>query len=587
MVEKPTILDDLDNFPEELREQPQWIVWRWANRDGKLQKWPTDPRSGAVNASDKDPDLWMSFADAVSVARSGVHDICGVGFCFSDGLPYCGVDLDDCRDPATGEIQEWAREIIRELDSYTEVSPSGTGVKIYCRGVLPRSGKRAGVEMYDHLRFFTVTGWHLEGTRETVRTAQKELVALSRRVFGDSDEGVHGEIPDPVSPALDDSEVLEKLRDGKRADKFKRLWEGDLSDHDGDHSAADLALCGMVAFYTQDPVQLDRLFRGSGLMRPKWDDRHRGDGANYGEMTVGRALRGRKPEDCWMGKEITGTEPGLNKGPDGDQSRLRRRNRVLGERRDILKIIREGVTPPEPLAPGLEDLMYRRHPVLQEHRAPTDREPAQGFRRASRGGARQRRLDAGFGSTEVLIPQGEEQAGRTARRPRDPRGQVQADAGNGRGAGVRGRVKAADYTTRGSSPGTPHGGGLKPYETPVRPCKSLKDLSSHTVSPPRETARHATSPVRTRRSAPGEPMVSRGLIRPMRPPSHTGLTLSGGLIRPRSETEGPPRRVYHAAFPAGDDRRRSRGWSKRVRDRPQQTTEQEVGRAWRRTGRTS
>lgn len=354
-VEKPTILDDLHNFPEELREQPQWIVWRWGERDGKLQKWPTDPRTGVTNASDKDPGLWMSFTDAASVARSGAHGISGVGFCFSDGLPYCGVDLDDCRDPATGEIEEWAREIVDALDSYTEVSPNQTGVKVWVRGTPHLSGKRSlsdtpdgkphRVEIYDHLRFFTVTGWHLEGTPKTIRSAQKELVALSRRVFGGSgmgSEGVHGDIPEPVSPALDDPEVLAKLRNGKRAEKFERLWAGEpgLADHGGDHSAADLALCSMHAFYTQDPVQLDRLFRQSKLMRPKWDDRHRGDGANYGEMTVEKALVGRKPGDCWMGKETTETEPETERSG-------------IGSRLLVGRAVTEGVEPPAMLVGGL------------------------------------------------------------------------------------------------------------------------------------------------------------------------------------------------------------------------------------------
>lgn len=344
MVEKPTILDDLDNFPEELRGQDHWIVWRWGERDGKLQKLPTDPRTGVTNASDKDPESWMTFEAAVSIARSAAHDICGVGFCFSDRLPYSGVDLDDCRDPATGKITVAAWEIIRELDSYTEVSPSGTGVKVYCRGVLPRSGKRGGVEMYDHLRFFTVTGWHLDGTPKTIRSAQKELVALNRKLWPEGetgpDQGVHGDIPDPVSPALDDPEVLAKLRGGKRAERFERLWAGDTADYDEDHSAADLALCGMLAFYTQDSVQLDRLFRQSKLMRPKWDDRHRGDGANYGEMTIEKALVGRKPEDCWMGKETTGTEPLTDRSG-------------IGSRLLVGRAVTEGVEPPAMLVGGL------------------------------------------------------------------------------------------------------------------------------------------------------------------------------------------------------------------------------------------
>ena len=351
MAERPTILDDLDNFPKELKVLPQWICWGWRETSpdqGNFTKVPVNPVTG-VNMNDKDRANWMTFPEAVGVARSGGFGISGVAFCFGDEDPYCGVDLDDCRDPATGTIKVGAWETIRELDSYTEVSPSGTGVKIWIRGMPPRSGKRGGVEMYDHRRMFTATGWHLEGTPVTVRSAQKELLALSRRVWPEGetgpDHGIH-DIPDPVSPALDDGQVLEKVRGSKSGAKFKRLWAGDLTDHDGDHSAADLALCGMLAFYTQDPVQIDRLFRQSKLMRPKWDERHRGDGANYGEMTVERSLVGRKPEDCWRGKEKATVT-------DGSRLRGTKDRPGIGERLLVGKAVAEGVEPPEMLVEGL------------------------------------------------------------------------------------------------------------------------------------------------------------------------------------------------------------------------------------------
>jgi hypothetical protein len=77
----------------------------------------------------------------------------------------------------------------------------------------------------------------------------------------------------------------------RNGDKLKRLLEGDTSDHDGDDSAADLALCMILAFWTQDPAQIDRIFRRSGLMREKWNSR-RGD-STYGGWTISKALAGR------------------------------------------------------------------------------------------------------------------------------------------------------------------------------------------------------------------------------------------------------------------------------------------------------
>ena len=338
---------ELDNIPCELREQQRWITWRWReDPEGKLQKVPTDPHTGH-NMNDKDPRRWMGFAEARGHAEARAYEVAGVGFCFSDADPYCGVDYDDCRDPATGKIKEEVLKDVERLNSYTEVSPSGTGLKVYCRGVLPHSGKRGSVEMYDQRRYFTVTGWHLEDTPRTIRSAQKELGEVNRWVFGSTDEGVHGDIPDPMSPELDDGEVLEKLRSEKRAERFARLFDGgDLSGYGGDRSSADLGLVNLLAFYTQDPVQLDRLFRRSALVREKWDERHRGDGANYGEMTLEKALVGRKPEDCWRGTEQAEAKPDSDLSVGGNEG-------GIGERSLVGRAIVEGIEPPELLVDGL------------------------------------------------------------------------------------------------------------------------------------------------------------------------------------------------------------------------------------------
>ena len=72
-------------------------------------------------------------------------------------------DLDHCRDAETGVIEEWATGIIDTLNSYTEVSPSGTGIHIFVRGSLPGKRRRKGrVEVYESGRYMTVTGWTLE-----------------------------------------------------------------------------------------------------------------------------------------------------------------------------------------------------------------------------------------------------------------------------------------------------------------------------------------------------------------------------------------------------------------------------------------
>ena len=113
-------------------------------------------------ASSTNSRTWGSFEEVLESYEAGNHD--GIGFVFSTGDPYCGVDLDDAVEPETGEVAVWAQQVIDGLAGYTELSPSGTGIHIIVRGELPAGGNRKGpLEMYDKKRFFTMTGHVLGG----------------------------------------------------------------------------------------------------------------------------------------------------------------------------------------------------------------------------------------------------------------------------------------------------------------------------------------------------------------------------------------------------------------------------------------
>jgi primase-polymerase (primpol)-like protein len=144
----------LDNIPSELRRRPQWVAWRLEERDGKPTKVPYIA-GGVGKASSTDSETWRTFEEAVQALKTGRYN--GVGFMFSSGDPYVGVDLDKCRDPETGELEEWAAEIVRDLDGYVEVSPSGKGVHIIVCGKAPNK-RRGRVEVYGSERYFTMTG---------------------------------------------------------------------------------------------------------------------------------------------------------------------------------------------------------------------------------------------------------------------------------------------------------------------------------------------------------------------------------------------------------------------------------------------
>ena len=145
----------IDNVPDELKHYDQFVNWKWETRDGKRTKPPYDPKTGK-RASHSDPSTWGTFEDAVKGLDQGFD---GIGFVFTEDDPFCGIDLDKCRDPISGKVEPWAVKIIKDFDSYTEISPSKTGLKIFIRGKLPGGGlKTKHLEVYDRLRFFTITG---------------------------------------------------------------------------------------------------------------------------------------------------------------------------------------------------------------------------------------------------------------------------------------------------------------------------------------------------------------------------------------------------------------------------------------------
>jgi len=288
---------DIEVIPDSLVERDQWVCWREEERDGKQTKVPLRPGTGAF-ASTTDPETWTSFEEALDYVRN--DDVAGLGFIFSDEDPIVGVDLDDCRNPETGDLDSTAADIVDRLDSYTEISPSGTGFHVLVEGTLPDGRNRRGsVELYDSARFFTVTGDHVDGTPTRVARRQDAVEGIHRDYVQDDEpedaerntDGDQEVQPNPSRGDVDleDAEVVLKARNAGNGEKFEQLWNGNTAGYDS-HSEADMALCCLLAFWTGgDRSQMDRLFRQSDLMRDKWDEVHYADGSTYGEKTIERA----------------------------------------------------------------------------------------------------------------------------------------------------------------------------------------------------------------------------------------------------------------------------------------------------------
>jgi primase-polymerase (primpol)-like protein len=144
----------VDAIPAAMRAERRWVCWRLVRRRNRPTKVPVNPYTGC-NASSTEPTDWGTLD--VALACMDQEDLPGIGFMLGDG--WAGVDHDHCFDPATGTLETWAWDNVCLLDSYTEVSPRGEGVKTIVRGTLPPGRRRTGrVEMYDSGRLFATTG---------------------------------------------------------------------------------------------------------------------------------------------------------------------------------------------------------------------------------------------------------------------------------------------------------------------------------------------------------------------------------------------------------------------------------------------
>src|ERR1700722_1873720 len=199
-------IDPYSKIPQDLKPASNWVMYRLESRPGreKPTKVPYQPNGALAKANDK--TTWSSYQDCLQALDK---DFSGIGFEFTP--PYIGVDLDHCRDVATGKLQDWASDIVSHLDSYTELSPSGTGVHIIVKGKLPPGRRRLGpVEMYDHGRYFTMTGQHVEGTPLTVEDRTEVLSDIHEALFAPDHVAAPPEPQNSTILTLTDQELIQK-----------------------------------------------------------------------------------------------------------------------------------------------------------------------------------------------------------------------------------------------------------------------------------------------------------------------------------------------------------------------------------------
>ncbi|HVB24619.1 MAG TPA: hypothetical protein VNG51_21965 [Ktedonobacteraceae bacterium] len=301
----PTPLEvQFGTIPERLQEHPQWVVWRYevlqsADGEREIKKPPFSPRTGK-RASVSRPETWGSFRDAQRAYETGNY--AGVGIVLTPALGIVGIDIDHCIDEE--QISDEAQQLITAIDSYTELSPSGAGIRMLAEAKLPGAFRRKGtIEMYEDMRYLTITGHSLPHTPPEIRQRNRELYTVYQRLFPQERRKENtggGDAPQAdrqYRRSLSDEQVLQKATHAHNAATFKRYYAGDYSLWEGagakhrSRSEADFTLVLLLLYWTNnDTVQVDRLFRHSGLMRSKWNRPVKGQ-ETYGERIVSDALK--------------------------------------------------------------------------------------------------------------------------------------------------------------------------------------------------------------------------------------------------------------------------------------------------------
>ena len=278
--------------PIELASAPRWLCWRLEPdpKGGKPRKVPYDPKNGH-KASSTNPETWAPMAEAQ--AAKDKYMFAGIGYVFVEESGVVGVDIDHCIDEQ-GQLNDIAAEIVAKYPTYTEISPSGTGLHLFYHGSMPGKGNKnsnTGVEMYASARYFTMTGNQLPGSPDEIRDGAEALAWIHGTFIAKAKKEKKPKKAKRAAFQMSDEELMEKACFADNGDEFKALYNGAWQDRFGSQSEADMSLCCSLAFWSgKNPEQMDRLFRQSKLFREKWDVVHDAAGLTYGQKTIQAAI---------------------------------------------------------------------------------------------------------------------------------------------------------------------------------------------------------------------------------------------------------------------------------------------------------
>ncbi len=305
----------LPEVPQILKDLPNWVSWRLDPEKGKV------PFVSGTNfkkkAKSDDSSTWTDFNTAVTSTE--LNHVQGIGLVLggrAKELGLAGVDIDGCRNPETGEITEWAEKIIQQLDSYTEITPSETGLRVWLIGKLVGDkkvfkfdpsighGDKVQVEVYSEGRYFTVTGNPVYEDPGNVEardlTPAYDLFHELKRKHPATPKTKTATATDSAAGVAESSVQVQKTGTAI-TDKLELLMHGEVSgdkpfiitDAGGfveypDRSAADMALCNLLALkYGDNPDAIWNDYTESSIAREKWLGREK----DFRRLTIAKAIK--------------------------------------------------------------------------------------------------------------------------------------------------------------------------------------------------------------------------------------------------------------------------------------------------------
>lgn len=329
---------NLDAYPDAMKRLPNWAFYRLEPNEEPDKK-PRKVLYGIdcqisrdhfnperllyyirrVACRSNDPSTWVSYErmrllwayNLKEIAAGREAIVHGVGFIFNASAGMVGIDLDDCIDPATGEIYPAQKSLLESLNTYTERSQSGRGAKAIVLGDIPVNGKKDGTELfkafeiYKNGRGFLMTGDMLPGFSTQVESRPTEVLQLFNAAYPNWEEEQAAKTKRTKAAAerceravasgvrsLPDDQILQKAFAAKNGPAIKALFQGDTSAYDDDLSRADQALCSYLCFYSNgDSNLVESLARQSALAREKWDEPRAGY-SSWLNMTICKVIAG-------------------------------------------------------------------------------------------------------------------------------------------------------------------------------------------------------------------------------------------------------------------------------------------------------